>query len=476
MPDTTTEKFRFEELESDLLVAFLQDRILWIDLKDHIESVFFNSHEVSTFFRLLKMYFERYKDFPDKKVMATLMKKANVKREVFTLMDDVYTRGKLSHSKMKFIRDEAIEFIKNSKMERAILKGSELIGEKKYEEVRDIITEAVHWNPDVNLGTNYADAVKRYTILQELVGNVIESPWPTLNEFLGGGFFKKELYLFAAASSVGKSIALDQVALHAWDKLGLDVVVITLEMSEERKGQRMDACKFGINVQNVYNSRDTIINYFQNHQQKNKLFIKEMPQSTNVKKIEQYLYQLKLYEGIKPELIVVDYLDIMGPNQRRSGNEYIDQGYAGGDLRDLAKEMCIPIVSASQFNRNSINISIEELNEDKIADSWKKMMIADSLIAMGATADQRAGGIINMKGLKNRNGPKGYIIPMHIRYEVMQIIDPREIDAKRAKDIISSKKRRFGAPNISVDHDEDEIDITEEENDCGENINALDED
>jgi len=345
MPDKDEEKFEFINLEKSLISSFFQDRKMWVDLKDHIDPNYFNDKNVSKIFQILKIYFNRYKDFPNKDQIKYLATKKSFDKDGFKAIEEIYAKKHMELSEIDFLREETNYFIKNSKLERAIMSSVNLLEKKDYSQIYNLITDAVHWNPDINLGTDYSNAVKRYAVLDELITDVVETPWESLNHFLSGGFYKKELYLFVASSSVGKSIALDQVALHSWDKLGMNVAVITFEMSEERKGQRMDACKFGIPVTEVYNEKGKVINSFENNKRKNKLFIKELPQTATATDIEQYLYQVKLYENIDIDLLVVDYMDIMSPKRARV-NEYLDQGTVGADLRDLAKQLFIPVISA----------------------------------------------------------------------------------------------------------------------------------
>jgi len=77
----------------------------------------------------------------------------------------------------------------------------------------------------------------------------------------------------------------------------------------------------------------------------------------------------------------------------------------------------------SQLNRGNLSLSIDELTEASIADSWKKIMIADVAVAMAATPEERMNGKINFKTLKNRNGQKDVIIPLRINYPCMRIDD-----------------------------------------------------
>ena len=77
----------------------------------------------------------------------------------------------------------------------------------------------------------------------------------------------------------------------------------------------------------------------------------------------------------------------------------------------------------SQLNRNNLSLSIDELTEASIADSWKKIMIADVVIGMAATPEERLNGRINFKTLKNRSGQKDVILPMKVNYPCMRIDD-----------------------------------------------------
>lgn len=437
-------KFEIKDLEIDLMALLLQDRKAWVDFKDHIDPNYFNNQSVSQVFELTRLFFNKYKDYPSQKQLNTLAERKKYSKETFKTINEIFTKnvGIISPKDRQFLIDETSTFIKNSKIERAILKSADLLDEKKYDNIRDVVMDAVNWQHEVNLGTEYSDVVTRYAKLYDLIHGVIESPWPSLNFAMGGGFFKKELSLIAAGSSVGKSIALDQIALYAWDVLGLNVCLITLEMSEERKGQRMDACKFSIPVTNVYNEKDTIINHFEKEgKRKNKLYIKEMPQRSTTADIENFFYQVQLYDNVIFDILIVDYLDLMGPRHDVRGNEYLDQGTVGEDLRDLAKAYYMPVISASQFSRGAIDVPVEELTENKIADSWKKMMIADTIIGLVSRPEERRQGIMYFKMLKNRNGPKDLIMNMRIQYEILKITDNKKIKAEEAKEIMNERKK-----------------------------------
>lgn len=440
------ERFPFKALEDKLLKGFTQDRVFWSSYFPHIDSLYFNNKDIGKMFTIFKTYFDKYKDLPSKEQVMYLGTQKGYVPNTLKKFEEVFNLEILKKDEIEFIEDETYQFIRNSKIQRAILESVDLVEGERFDEIEEIIRSAVNWHNRVELGTNYANAVDRYAKLHELMTNITASPWPSLNNVLGGGFFRKELVVFAAASSVGKSIALDQIALHAWDKLGLNVVLITLELSEERKGQRMDACKFGIPVSEVVNKKNELIKSFENDKHQNKLWIKEFPTSSvSTQAIEQYLYQLEVYEGLhKPDILIVDYLDILEPKKKaRIKDEYGAQGAVGGDLRAIGQELDIPVITASQLNRGAVDTNIFELNEATLADSWKKFMIADTMIIMAATVEERAKGILNLKTAKSRNGKKDEIIGMNIIYEQLKITDRlNEYSSdlqQKAKDMINKE-------------------------------------
>jgi len=422
----TNENFPFvDDVEELILPALIQDRKSWINFKDHIDPTFFKQEEYSIVFKILKIYFDKYKTFPTKEIISDIIHRKNYSDDINKYVNKIYSNKALTASEVDYIYDECAKFIKNNKIKNAILKSVELLDQENYNTIEQTIKDAVNWNHDINLGTKITDVEKRFEELRTLVKNVIPSPWKALNSFIGGGFYAKELTIFAAGSSVGKSIAIDNIALNSWLN-GKNVVLITLELSETRKGQRIDASALKANIQDVIYREDEVIKYYKQHdKRKNGLWIKEFPTSSiSTKEIEKYLYNLHIYDGLeKPDILLVDYLDILLPNVKRVGSTYIDQGVVGENLRAMAQELAIPVVTASQFNRGNLGISIDDLTEGFLADSWKKMMIADCLIGMVASQEDRLNNRINLKSLKNRNGPKDVIFPLTIYYEQLRMID-----------------------------------------------------
>ena len=434
MDNTDIEQFPFvPEVERDLLPLFIEDRKAWVDLKDHVDVAYWHTDARSKVFKIFKLFFDKYHNFPSKAQCTDIAARKEYGEETLAEIEYIYTRtSDMSLDDKAYLTDECKKFIKENKIKVALLTSVDLLEKGDYLTIDSTLKDAVNWNPDISVGLQITDVATRFDEIDKLYDNIVHSPWQTINIGIGGGFFGKELTLFASASSVGKSIALDNCAYTGWDR-GLNVVMITCEMSEIRKAQRMDAAALKIPIQDIRFKRNEVTEFYENKKFNNRLYIKEFPTSTiSMKNIMNYLYQLELYEGLKMHgggtsainLLCIDYLDIMKPDKASfKGDAYTDQGSIGEQMRACAQELNIPVLSATQFSRSALITTIDTLNEGNLADSWRKMNTADTLIALHNTPEERINCKMNAKILKCRNAAKDIIIPLTVYYDQLRIMD-----------------------------------------------------
>jgi len=435
MSNSSKEKFPFiSDIEESLFSAFLQERKMWVDFCDHISLDYFNNEDHTRIFKIFKVFFKKYKEFPSREQCIDIAKRKRYPKTIVKKVERIFSQ-ELKLKEVQYLYDECAKFIKMNKIKNAILDGVEKLeaaekledkskSEDSILEIGNIINDATSWQHDVDLGTDYADAKPRLDALEILTTEVTSSPWPLVNQTVGGGAYAKELFLVASSSSVGKTIFLDNWARYAWTDLKKNVLSITLEISEVRKSQRMDAEMQDIIVSDVIYHKDNIVKYFEKNKFDKKLIIKEFPTaSVNINHLKQFQYQLQLYTGFIPDVIFVDYLDIMNPI-KKTRDTYEDQGQVGAELRGWGIELGIPIISATQLNRLARLVEIHELNEAYLADSWKKLMIADTIVFLHNTPEKRQRNIVDVKVGKARNGIKDQIFSLHVDYPKLKIIDP----------------------------------------------------
>lgn len=418
-----------QDLETTLLSAFMQERKLWIRMFEHIDPMYFKNGDNNRVFKILKVYFNKYKDFPTETIALSMAAKKGYEDSVQKQIKLVYKNVKsIRNDEIDFLYDECNRFIKDKKIENAVFKIIDLKEEGKYPEIEQVMREAVQWNNDINLGMQITEVRERYKQIEESYDGLIKWPWERLNA-ISEGMFRKQLYVNVASSSVGKTIFLDNVAFFTWNNLKKNVVSITLEVSELKKCQRMDAYGTKIPLKQLVGQKDKVIKFYEDDKKENRLFVKEFPtgKATVEHHIMGYLYNLELYAGLHPrdiDLIVVDYGDILKPS-KVFGNMYKDTGGAYESLRSLAQELNVPVLTAGQLNRSVVQygITVEELNESTMGESFIKYQIADWMLAMINTPEERAKGRINFKVLKDREGQKDIILPMNVDYPCLRIYD-----------------------------------------------------
>lgn len=428
------EKWDLNELENDFLCAVLSDdkkaRKLFVDYYKDIKESFFKNKVYGTAFKAISLFFDKERDFPTESRVISILRKSGHDEKNIDIVKSLYVDAKneIRPSAISALEKDIEAFIRANKAKTAILKAAIHLQKRDFSDnILTDVKEALLWNPKLDMGIEITEVEKRYTKLREIFTDAIATPWDFINSNIGGGLYKKTLTIFCSASSVGKSIALDQLALYTWLS-GKNVVLITLELSDIIKSQRIDSCFLerepGSLIANEMLVRDTY-KKFENHG--SKLFIKEFPTSScDTNDIENYLYQLELYENLKTEdigLLAVDYGDIMQPLGGSTGNDYKDGRTIFENLRALGQRNNLAVASASQFNRKVLEVGIEELSEGHLADSWWKMNTADVIVALWNNPEMREMNRIYFKFLKNRFGPKNIYKELRSQYEYLKFIE-----------------------------------------------------
>ena len=349
-----TPKFSPWIIEEEILSALVQNRQKMTTFIDEIDADFFNSSDCKNIFRMTKMYWEKYSSSPKKNIIVSSVQKLfaaqnakPISPTIFNTIDKIFDRANLTDDELQYYHDELLKFIKSGKIKDIIFEGINKIDDPSaFDEIQEKLKDAVLWRIDENLGIDITNIKERYSRQKELLESYIPTPWPSLNNLIGGGFFAKTLSCFVAGSSVGKSIALDQIAFDAWANQKKNVVLITLELSEEMKGMRIDSHFMNRFIGELPSREKEIQDAYSRIQTDGKRFIiKEFPTSSiAVRKISHFISRLEMYSGFKPELIVVDYADLLLPNSGKREGLYADGAAIFEALRGISYEYNCPYV------------------------------------------------------------------------------------------------------------------------------------
>lgn len=313
------------------------------------------------------------------------------------------TFHKVSKDQVKYCAEEIEYFCRRKALESAIVQSTKYIAEDDGGKVEELIKEALSVSLTKDLGLNYFEDPE--TRLERAAQSTERYPigLQGVDDALGGGLARSELLLFCAVSGGGKSLALSNVALN-YSRQELNVLFLSLELSEDLLAQRHDIMVTGIPsvlAKTRYKEIAESINR-QSDQYPGQVRIKRMYAGTTSNQIRSYLKEFELTEGFIPDVLIVDYLDLMSPNQKVNASDVFTKDKLSSEqLRDILEEYKMIGCSASQLNRSGIDA--DALSMSMIAGGLSKTMTCDWQIAIVLTPAMKEAGEAMMEIMKARS-------------------------------------------------------------------------
>ena len=312
------------------------------------------------------------------------------------LLKQAYKASKATD--LGFVKDTFLDFCKNQTLKGALMKSVDLLELGDYDDIRNLIDQALKAGTERDIGHEYITELEDR--FRDEARSVIETPWPLINKLLCGGLGQGDLGLIAGGPGGGKSWALISLGAQAV-KLGFTVIHYTLELSEKYVGRRYDACFTEIPVGDVIDNKDIVKERVENL--RGGLYIREYPAGqATVNTIHAHIEKC-IQQNIEPDLIILDYADLLNSKSSREKRDKLDDIYTG--LRGLATEMKIPIWTASQVNRSGAREEI--IQGDRMAESYSKMMITDFAMSLSRNHEDKENGTGRWHIMKNRYGADG---------------------------------------------------------------------
>ena len=330
--------------------------------------------------------------------------------------------------------DEFENFTKRQELERAILKSADLLEKGEYGPVEKLIKEAVQISLQKDLGTDYfADPRSRLMALKSNNGQN-STGWPTLDRKLYGGFNRGELQIFAGGSGSGKSLIMQNLAIN-WILAGLNGVYITLELSEGLCSMRLDSMITDTGSKDIFKDLDNVEMKVKMMSKKcGSLRVKYMPAQSNVNDIRSFVKEFQIQSGIKIDFLCVDYLDLIMPVTAKvsPSDLFVKDKYVSEELRNLAKELNVLFVTASQLNRSAVEEI--EFDHSHISGGISKINTADNVFGIFTSRSMRERGLYQIQLMKTRSSSGvGQKIELRFNNDTLKISDDGEDDKPQAQ-------------------------------------------
>ena len=419
-----------------VISALLTDYKLMDSLSDVIHTKFFEAEAHKWIVEEIKQYHTQYKKAPTLDVFKVELEKhsnPSLKKTIVEQLRTVYTQ--IGKEDLEYVKDEFSNFCINQNLKQAIVQSVDLLRAGNYDKIKELIDKASKVGVESDLGHDYIlDFLLR---TEDVNRDTVPTNWECINELMNGGLGPGELGVVVAPSGVGKTWVLSALGAAAVKK-GLNVVHYSLELSEHYVGQRYDTVFTGIPSSEIKEHKEDVLEKI--GRLTGKLLIKYFPpKGITTKKLQSHIEKM-IAVGNRPDLIIVDYADLLLSHSSKSDSTYGEQGGVYIELRGMGGELGIPIWTASQTNRSGIDSEVIEA--DKIADSYAKVMNADFIMSLSRKSKDKINNTARVHIMKNRFGPDGITFPskMDTNKGVIEVYE-----ASSANGIMAAKESANGA-------------------------------
>lgn len=353
----------------------------------------------------------------------------------------------LNEGHYEWFLSEFESFTKRKELERAIIQAADMLEKGEFDPVEKLVKDAVQISLQRDLGTDYFADPKSRLNKYFNQGGQVSTGWGQLDRLMYGGMSRGELNIFAGGSGSGKSLIMMNIALN-WLQQGLNGVYITLELSEELTSLRTDAMLTDMSTKDIRRDIDqTELKVRMASKRMGKYQVKGMPAQSNINDIRSYIKEFQIQHNTRIDFVMVDYLDLLMPVSVKvnPNDQFIKDKYVSEELRNLAKELNILMITASQLNRTAVDEI--EFDHSHIAGGISKINTADYVFGIFTSRSMRERGKYQIQCMKSRSSTGvGHKIDLEYNIETMRItdLDPEQEDKPRPSmnQILDSVKNR----------------------------------
>ena len=376
-----------------------------------LKDEYFEDHNQKIVFQEIAQFVDEYNDVPTKEVLTIeVEKRKDINEDVYKQIHHLIDHLDGQPVEFDWLVDTTEKWCRDRAIYLALIESIQIADgqndKKQPDAIPSILSDALAVSFDNHVGHDYLlDYSERYD-LYNTKEETIPFDLEFFNKITKGGLPNKTLNIALAGTGVGKSLFMCHVASSVLLQ-NKNVLYITLEMAEERIAERIDANLLNVPIGDIADlPKQMFETKVTNLAQKTQgtLIIKEYPTaSAHAGHFRSLLQELALKKSFRPDIIFIDYLNICASSRYRAGsnvNSYTTVKAIAEELRGLAVEANVPIISATQTTRSGYGSSDVELTDT--SESFGLPATADLMFALISTEELEELGQILVKQLKNR--------------------------------------------------------------------------
>ena len=400
-----------ETIEKTILKNLILNEDYTRKVLPFIKKDYFDSVHEKVIFEESERFISEYNKCPTVEILnIECEKRSDINQETFQTVVSALSEFDTDRSNEEWLTDVTEKWCRDRAIYLALVESIGIADgnneKKNIDAIPSILSDALAVSFDNHVGHDYLqDFSERFDFYHQKEER-IPFDLDFFNKITKGGLVNKSLNIALAGTGVGKSLFMCHMASSVLLR-GSNVLYITLEMAEEKIAERIDANLLNIPIQQL---TDLPRSMFENKVSKlaektqGSLIIKEYPTaSAHVGHFRSLLNELALKKSFRPDIIFIDYLNICASSRYKSGmsvNSYSYIKSIAEELRGLAGEAEVPIVSATQTTRSGYGSSDVELTDT--SESFGLPATADLMFALISTEELEELGQIMVKQLKNR--------------------------------------------------------------------------
>ena len=420
-------------LEHLILKGLTSDKVYLVMCSNVFEQEYFENSSVGEVFNFSKSYIEEYRTLPPREVILNSLQSeevANAFREVDGIEFDI-------SGNYDYLLQQTNIHLKNQAFKKAMLASVNVFERgEDLEQAREFIEKALTKDIKIDLGLDYFNQLSQRLrkIFEATESNRVRTYYNEFDEIINGGFPPLTLSVICARIHGFKSNTMANFAarqvLH-----GHNVLMMSLEMSEEMFAQRFDSIYSLLDINRMYlgdNKAELVrkLKAIKEDPNRGNLWIKQFPTgAATVRDFRIYIREL-LMRNLEPNIVYVDYINLMKSAVAKYKDLYSSVKSIAEELRALSFEFGIPFVSVSQLNREGSFVGFEELDFNYIAESMGLPATCDFMSIIGT--DENAliyESELHNKIVKNRLGGRvGEIWKCYYDSRTLKMYDESEMD------------------------------------------------
>lgn len=402
------------------IAGLITDKTFLKKIHPILDPTLFELEALQVLVSWIKEYFEKYNDIPDKEYFNIKINEINEKNKSlkFSVQEwyDKIHDDLIPANGLDYVKDEIFDFFNKQNWKKTLLNCVDLAGSDQFDEVHTQIKKAYTITNQTDVGVDYKSSVEsRYN---EDARVTIKTGYPDLDEILRGGFGNGDLVTVMAPSGIGKSWLLCNFGANIL-KSGKNIIHYTFEMTESQTAKRYDSILTKTPLPFLEKDPGIITKFIENNQNMGDSKVVFFPMnSVTVPKLKAHIETIRL-DDFEPHAIIVDYGDLI-----KSTSKYTDKRLRVEEifdqLKQMAQELDIPVITASQTNRSGNQKSI--VQNDDVSEGFGKIMVSDIVVTFSRKLEDKVIDTGYLHIPKNRHGVDGVTFNVKTNLNIGEIL------------------------------------------------------